>query len=133
MPARLSPGDLWRANLEETMRSVTTRLSLAAMLALPFLATACGDLTDDISTSDNFALGDALPGTNAGDFAEARDAFNASENAADGLGPIFNERGCGSCHQNGAIGGAGQQVESRFGRLTNGVFDGMESVGGSLR
>jgi len=115
------------------MRSVTTRLSLAAMLALPFLATACGDLTDDISTSDNFALGDALPGTNAGDFAEARDAFNASENAADGLGPIFNERGCGSCHQNGAIGGAGQQVESRFGRLTNGVFDGMESVGGSLR
>jgi len=103
------------------------------MLALPFVGTACSNMTDDISTSDSFALGDAPPGTNAADFAEARDAFNASENAADGLGPIFNERGCGTCHQNGVVGGAGQQVESRFGRLTNGVFDGMESVGGSLR
>src|SRR5262245_40290074 len=119
--------------MEETMRLVTTRFALAAMLALPFVATACADLTDDVISSDNFALGDALPGTNATDFAEAKDAFNASENAADGLGPIFNERGCGSCHQNGAIGGAGQQVESRFGRLVNGTFDTMASVGGSLR
>jgi CxxC motif-containing protein (DUF1111 family) len=87
----------------------------------------------DIGVTEQMALGDALPGTSAAAFAEAKDAFNASENAADGLGPIFNERGCGSCHQNGAIGGAGQQVEARFGRLTNGVFDGMASVGGSLR
>jgi len=108
-------------------------MALAAMLALPFVGTACSDLKEDISAGESFALGDALPGTNAADFAEARNAFNASENAADGLGPIFNERGCGTCHQNGVVGGAGQQVESRFGRLTNGVFDGMESVGGSLR
>ena len=108
-------------------------LALAATLALPLFGTACGDLSEDAKPADNFLLGDALPGTNAAVFAEARDAFNASENAADGLGPIFNERGCGTCHQNGAVGGAGQQVESRFGRLTNNVFDGMESVGGSLR
>ncbi|HEX6767517.1 MAG TPA: di-heme oxidoredictase family protein, partial [Polyangiaceae bacterium] len=91
-----------------------------------------GDVVDT-SATEQFALGDALPGTNAAAFAEARDAFATSENAADGLGPIFNERGCGTCHQNGALGGAGQQVEQRFGRLTNGVFDGMGSVGGSLR
>ena len=108
-------------------------LALAALLALPLLGTACGDMKDDTSTSESFLLGDALPGTNAADFAEAKDAFNASENAVDGLGPIFNERGCGTCHQNGAIGGAGQQVEQRYGRLTNGLFDGMESAGGSLR
>jgi CxxC motif-containing protein (DUF1111 family) len=108
-------------------------LALAAALALPLAGTACSDLSEDAKPSDNFLLGDALPGTNAAAFAEARDAFNASENATDGLGPIFNERGCGSCHQNGAVGGAGQQIESRFGRLVNNVFDGMESVGGSLR
>ncbi len=115
------------------MRPVTTQLALAAMLALPFVATACGDLTDDISTSTSLALGDALPGTNATAFAEAKAAFNTSENAADGLGPIFNERGCGTCHQNGAIGGAGQQIEQRYGTLTNGVFDPLANTGGSLR
>ena len=99
-------------------------LALAALLALPLLGTACGDMKDDTSTSESFLLGDALPGTNAGNFAEAKDAFNTSENAADGLGPIFNERGCGTCHQNGAIGGAGQQIERRYGTLTNGVFNG---------
>jgi CxxC motif-containing protein (DUF1111 family) len=108
-------------------------LALTATLALPLLGTACGDMKDDVATSESYLLGDALSGTNAGDFAEAKDAFNASENAADGLGPIFNERGCGTCHQNGAIGGAGQQVEARFGRVVNGLFDGMDSVGGSLR
>jgi CxxC motif-containing protein (DUF1111 family) len=78
-------------------------------------------------------IGDALPGTDAAAFAEAHEAFAASENASDGLGPVFNERGCGTCHQNGALGGAGQQVEARYGRLVNGLFDAMENTGGSLR
>ena len=108
-------------------------LALAALLALPLLGTACGDMKDDTSTSESFLLGDALPGTNAADFAEAKDAFNASENAADGLGPIFNERGCGTCHQNGAIGGAGAADRAALRPLTNGVFDGLANIGGSLR
>jgi CxxC motif-containing protein (DUF1111 family) len=108
-------------------------LALTAMLALPLFGTACGNQEDDISAGNSYVLGDALPGTNAAAFAEARDAFNASEGNLDGLGPIFNERGCGTCHQNGAFGGAGQQVEARFGRLVNGTFDTMASVGGSLR
>jgi CxxC motif-containing protein (DUF1111 family) len=108
-------------------------LALAATLALPFAGSACGNLTDDVSSTANFALGDALPGTNATQFADAKTLFNTSENAADGLGPIFNERGCGTCHQNGAIGGAGQQIEQRYGTLTNGVFDPLAATGGSLR
>ncbi len=115
---------------------MTRRRALATTLvgtALLFMAESCGDMKDDVQVAENFALGDALPGTDGAEFAEAKAAFNTSENATDGLGPIFNERGCGTCHQNGAIGGAGQQVEARFGRITNGVFDGMESVGGSLR
>ena len=108
-------------------------LALTAMLALPLFGTACGNLADDITNSSNLALGDALPGTNGADFTEARNAFNTSENAADGLGPIFNERACGTCHQNGAVGGAGQQIEQRYGTLTNGVFNALAATGGSLR
>src|SRR4029079_8982494 len=54
-------------------------------------------------------------------------------NAPAGLGPIFTGPGCGPCHQNGAIGGAGQQIEQRYGTLTNGVFDPLAATGGSLR
>lgn len=74
-----------------------------------------------------------MPGTDPVAFSEALEAFNAVEGDADGVGPIFNERGCGVCHSLGAVGGAGDQVEQRFGRLVNGRFDSMASVGGSLR
>ncbi|HMF41386.1 MAG TPA: di-heme oxidoredictase family protein [Polyangia bacterium] len=106
---------------------------LAPMLALPLVVTSCGDMKDDASSSASFALGDALAGTNAAQFSAGKTAFATSENAADGLGPIFNERGCGTCHQNGALGGAGQQIERRYGTLTNGVFDPLANTGGSLR
>jgi CxxC motif-containing protein (DUF1111 family) len=107
--------------------------ALAAILALP-LATGCSDLIDDsVGSQDNFALGDALPGANAANFAANKAAFNSTETQQDGLGPIFNERACGICHANGASGGAGQQIERRYGTLTNGVFNGLGATGGSLR
>ena len=65
--------------------------------------------------------------------AEANEAFNAFEDANDGLGPIFNAQACGQCHTNGAIGGAGEQIERRFGRFDNGVFNPLANRGGSLR
>jgi CxxC motif-containing protein (DUF1111 family) len=77
--------------------------------------------------------GDPLPGIAAADFAAARAAFATVEALEDGLGPIFNEKACGNCHTQGAIGGAGVQIERRFGRVVNGVFDSMASKGGSLR
>jgi CxxC motif-containing protein (DUF1111 family) len=89
--------------------------------------------TEDIQTDESAALGDALPGTNATTFAAAKANFAATENAVDGLGPIFNERGCAACHGNGAVGGAGQNIERRYGTLTNGVFDPLANTGGSLR
>src|SRR5690349_13343168 len=110
------------------------RVSVAAfMLGAAGLAAACGGVDEELGQSQQALLGDALPGTNSAAFAEAREAFAASENAADGLGPIFNERGCGTCHQNGALGGAGQQIERRYGTLINGVFNGLANTGGSLR
>lgn len=110
------------------------RVSITALLVGACgLAAGCGGVDEELGQSQEALLGDALPGTNAAAFAEAREAFAASESAADGLGPIFNERGCGTCHQNGALGGAGEQVEARYGKLTGGLFDAMESTGGSLR
>src|SRR5262249_33730205 len=67
--------------------------------------------------------GDPLPGSAAADFAEVKAAFNTVEELADGLGPIFNEKACGNCHTQGASGGAGVQIERRFGRVANGVFN----------
>ena len=81
------------------------------------------------------AIGDRLPGLQVDDdlLDEADDAFSEIENINDGLGPIFNGTACGACHTNGAIGGAGEQIERRFGRFVNGVFDPLVNRGGSLR
>jgi CxxC motif-containing protein (DUF1111 family) len=79
------------------------------------------------------AVGDALPGITAADFAAAKAAFVTEEGLDDGLGPIFNEKACGNCHTQGAIGGAGVQIERRFGRFDNGHFNSLANKGGSLR
>jgi CxxC motif-containing protein (DUF1111 family) len=71
------------------------------------------------TTSALTAIGDPLPGTDAAGFAEAKAAFVTVETLADGLGPIFNERACGNCHTQGSIGGAGTQIERRFGTTFN--------------
>jgi CxxC motif-containing protein (DUF1111 family) len=54
------------------------------------------------------------------------------ETAESGLGPIFNNVSCVSCHSRPAAGGSSQISVTRFGRTTNGVFDPLESLGGSL-
>jgi CxxC motif-containing protein (DUF1111 family) len=112
--------------LKRTVKILATAMVLGTI--------GCGQGAEEgVASSEGEVLGDALPGTNATTFAAARDNFAAAENAADGLGPIFNERSCGACHANGTVGGAGQNIERRYGTLTNGVFDPLASTGGSLR
>ena len=100
---------------------------------------AVGCLGDDQASDGTsvsigaLSLGDALPGTNASTFAAAKANFEGTETQSDGLGPIFNERSCSACHSVGATGGAGQNIERRYGTLTSGVFNGLASTGGSLR
>src|SRR6478735_2659463 len=108
-----------------------SQLLFGALLA----AAGCGNLTDDTTSVASAVLGDRLPGiqATAGLLDEAADAFNTFESADDGLGPIFNAQACGQCHTNGAIGGAGEQIERRFGRFDNGVFNPLANEGGSLR
>jgi CxxC motif-containing protein (DUF1111 family) len=82
-------------------------------------------------------IGDVLPGTDLASFEVAADAFGEIEGIADGLGPIFNERGCGSCHTTPVMGGSGEQIERRFGSMEGGFFYGYDqdpdNHGGTLR
>jgi CxxC motif-containing protein (DUF1111 family) len=83
------------------------------------------------------AIGEALPGTDPDRFEEARENFLANEESDEGLGPLFNERGCGNCHNLPVTGGSGVQIERRFGRIRNGSFfgydGGSDNQGGTLR
>src|SRR5579859_720474 len=82
------------------------------------------------SSTQQMVVGEALAGIAASDFTTDRTAFNNVETVDDGLGPIFNERACGNCHNQGAAGGAGVQIERRFGRFDNGKFNSLASEGG---
>lgn len=89
----------------------------------PSTSTATGSIT----------LGGHLAGVSDADFQAALDNFNLGETIADGIGPVFNETACGACHSNGAQGGAGEQIERRYGRVSNGIFHDLSNEGGSLR
>jgi len=73
------------------------------------------DAPPELTSSTSALTGDPLPGTDATAFATAKAAFVLVEELADGLGPIFNEKACGNCHTQGGVGGAGTQIERRFG------------------
>jgi CxxC motif-containing protein (DUF1111 family) len=80
-------------------------------------------------------FGDPLAGLTAAqlaDFNAGKIEFTANEEVDEGLGPVFNGRGCAECHLVAAIGGGSTIVETRFGKLTNGVFDPLTQFGGSL-
>jgi CxxC motif-containing protein (DUF1111 family) len=66
------------------------------------------------------------------DFHDGRDEFVAVETPEGGLGPIFNNSSCVACHSAGGVGGASTQTVTRFGRLTQGQFDDLARLGGSL-
>jgi len=104
--------------------------------ATAFLMGCGGQAPDETRISSALtALGDPLPGldsTQAALFDEGLDAFNEVETVADGLGPVFNERACGNCHDVGAPGGSGVQFEVRAGRVTGSTFDPLASQGGQL-
>jgi CxxC motif-containing protein (DUF1111 family) len=80
-------------------------------------------------------LGDPLPGLTADQltlFQQGQDQFEEVEDASGGLGPVFNEASCATCHATPAVGGSGARLETRFGRLVRGVFDPLAGLGGSL-
>jgi CxxC motif-containing protein (DUF1111 family) len=63
-------------------------------------------------------------------FQEGRRTFAKNYRIADGLGPVFNDESCADCHRGGTT--ASNRTVSRFGRITNGAFDPLPELGGSL-
>jgi CxxC motif-containing protein (DUF1111 family) len=58
--------------------------------------------------------------------------FSGTDTPLTGLGPVFNNTGCSQCHNTPAVGGGSTLTETRYGTLTNGVFDPLTQYGGSL-
>jgi CxxC motif-containing protein (DUF1111 family) len=86
-------------------------------------------------TPNTTAAGDALPGLTASQrtaFTNGRGEFTDVETVNDGLGPVYNGRSCAECHTDGAVGGGSPRTVTRFGTVTNGVFDPLTQFGGSL-
>ena len=80
-------------------------------------------------------VGGPLAGLTAAELAAfdaGKDEFLNVETPESGLGPIFNNVSCVSCHARPAPGGTSAVFVTRFGRTVNGVFDPLESLGGSL-
>lgn len=81
-------------------------------------------------------LGDPLPGLTKAQmdaFLDGKVDFEDSENEASGLGPIFNRNSCVTCHSSPVTGGSSVINVTRFGRMENGVFNPLTSLGGSLQ
>ena len=82
------------------------------------------------------AFGQPLAGLGADErerFDEGLDEFSEVETAEAGLGPIFNDVSCATCHLTPAVGGGSEILETRFGRLgDDGSFDAMPQFGGGL-
>jgi CxxC motif-containing protein (DUF1111 family) len=130
----------------------TTLLRYSAALALALSGACATDVGDDpsvdedpaVQTGDEFAVnavtpGDPLPGLTEEqleDFEEGLEDFAEVEEVDEGLGPVFNNTGCGVCHDAAATGGASSAglVEIRYGHTDeNGVFDPLGQFGGSLQ
>jgi CxxC motif-containing protein (DUF1111 family) len=96
---------------------------------------AAGLVAIGLASGPGPQLGDPLPGLTADQlalFQQGQGQFEEVEDAADGLGPVFNEASCATCHATPAVGGSGARLETRFGRLAGGVFDPLAGLGGSL-
>jgi len=89
-------------------------------------ATQLNQLVDDLhngfgakGTPVDECVADPVPGRS---FEDNKFIFDELEAPTDGLGPTYNERGCGVCHNNPMIGGSSQLRELRAGNTVNGVF-----------
>src|SRR6185295_16850389 len=97
------------------------------------------ELSPDLAASGNTMLATTLGGPLAGltpaelaRFEAVQEDFEDVETVEDGLGPVFNDASCFTCH-NAPIGGTNGRLETRFGKSYGGQFDPLARLGGSLR
>ncbi len=113
---------LWLAGCENPQHDVTNAALADSTLDGGVEALAASSLGEPFA--------DLTPDEQAR-FEAGQDEFEDVETVEDGLGPVFNEASCATCHTN-PVGGTNNRLETRFGRLVAGVFDPMTFAGGSL-
>lgn len=121
------------------MLRLRTDITLLVGVSLVACSGAGIQSDEDPAPAENVDLASTVGGSLSGltsdqiaAFKAGQTSFATEEDVADGLGPVFNEKACGNCHDSGALGGGGVTVETRFGKNTDGTFDPLESEGGSL-
>ena len=80
-------------------------------------------------------FGDPLPGLTTDElalFTAGLEEFENVETPEGGLGPIFNNVSCVSCHSAPATGGASKIFVTRFGQRMDEQYDPLAALGGSL-
>jgi len=83
---------------------------------------------DDREQDTDF--GDPLPGADLARFLAGREAFTEVEGVSDGIGPVFNNVSCVSCHDGPAVGGGSDVFSTRIGAMGRRGFDPLERFGG---
>jgi CxxC motif-containing protein (DUF1111 family) len=80
-------------------------------------------------------FGDPLPGLSRdllARFQAGKAVFQKTFDVPGGLGPVFNDTSCVNCHDQGAVGGGDNRLETHFGLVTSGVFNPLTALGGQL-
>ncbi len=104
------------------------RLPLSLAIAPILLAAAC------VRPEKPVPPGEPLPGLDAAQrdrFDRGKVIFNREFEPETGLGPLFNAKACGECHENPVAGGVGDEVEVHATAFfPNGVCDTLADLGG---
>ena len=95
---------------------------------LLFMVAGCGEEQPAVYARP----GDPVPGADSAQFARGRALFMRDFTAAGGLGPLFNENSCASCHDVPAIGGMGAEFVTKATRFENGRCELLTDEGGDL-
>src|SRR5438477_2804729 len=110
--------------------------SNASLRILPVLLLLLGALAlTPIGQTAAPDFGEPLAGLGSEELAKFQDGksdFVDVETVESGVGPVFNDVSCASCHSVPAVGGGSARLETRFGTMTNGQFDPLTQLGGSL-
>lgn len=119
----------WIGNVHSPQHSIVITTALLASLALSAAATAGGTISLQPRSGDPV---DGLTQDQLDRFFAGKDAFGTTFSHDEGLGPVFNDNSCSSCHNDPTSGGAGTITVTRFGRWDGNTFDPLEQYGGSL-
>jgi CxxC motif-containing protein (DUF1111 family) len=126
--------------------TIKSRIAAAGVLTpLLIVTVTMAGLPGNKNQGQAPSFGDPLAGLSTSQLARFQAGvaeFDGPEMISDGLGPVFNAPvsvtaaqgvACATCHSDPVSGGGSStQFETRFGRVSNGVFDPMAALGGSL-